>query len=268
MSGAPMNLSETNIRELLERVAAGGCGVEDAIARLRSLPFEVCGSASIDTHRNLRTGFAEVVLCGPKTPAQVAEIFARLAGHHDQVLGTRATPEQFQAARTAVGELQYNELGKVIWLDRAPQREKLPGIVLITAGTADMPVAEEAAMTLEVMGHSPCRFNDVGVAGWHRLLVHVKEIQSANVIIVIAGMEGALPSVVAGLASSPVIAVPTSVGYGASFGGIAALLGMLNSCAAGVSVVNIDNGFGAAWAAAMINRMAHKHARAGHGGST
>jgi NCAIR mutase (PurE)-related protein len=190
----------------------------------------------------------------------VASIVARLAERCDQVLGTRATAEQFEATRRLVPDVRRHELAGALWLDRRPERPRRGGVALVAAGTSDLPVAEEAALTLDLLGHAPLRITDAGVAGLHRLLPHVEQLQRANVVVVVAGMEGALPSVVGGLTPAPVVAVPTSVGYGASFGGIAALLGMLNSCAPGVSVVNIDNGFGAAVLAAKINAKIHESA--------
>jgi NCAIR mutase (PurE)-related protein len=241
------------MRKLLQRVAAGELSPEDAMASLRSLPFEDLGFAKLDHHRALRKGFAEVVFCQGKTPQQAAEIIQRLAAQSPQVLCTRATAEQYEAARQRVDGLHYDETARMIWLDRQPDRPRHDGVIIVAAGTTDLPIAREAEITLRVMGHdAPC-INDVGVAGLHRLLHHVPALQTANVVIAVAGMEGALPSVVAGLVAAPVIAVPTSVGYGASFGGIAALLAMLNTCSPGVSVVNIDNGYGAGHLAAMIN---------------
>lgn len=245
---------ERQVRALLERIASGDLSVSEAIKALRWLPFEQIDGATIDHHRELRTGATETVYCEGKTADQVASIVERLAARSPRVLGTRANHEQYAAARKLVDDLQFHELARCIWLERQPFEKPLDGISLICAGTSDLPVAEEAAMTLRMLGHRATRITDVGVAGLHRLLPHVRAIQEANVIVVVAGMEGALPSVVAGLTSSPVIAVPTSVGYGASLGGIAALLGMLNSCASGIGVVNIDNGFGAAMLAASINR--------------
>jgi len=246
--------NEQTIRQMLNRVAQGQQSIDDAMASLRSLPYEDAGDfAKLDHHRSLRQGFPEVVFCSGKTVPQVAEIVSRLARHHPRALGTRASVEQFDAAKKLVPDLQYNELARAIWLDREPQRQRKPGIALIAAGTSDLPVAEECALTLDLMGHAAQRIYDVGVAGLHRLLTHVPAIQAATVVIVVAGMEGALPSVIGGLVAVPVIAVPTSVGYGASFGGLAALLGMLNSCAPGIAVVNIDNGYGAAHLAARIN---------------
>jgi hypothetical protein len=245
--------SDEELKDLLSEVAEGTSSVDKALIRLRRLACETGDGICLDHHRALRQGMSEVIFCAPKTTRQVADIFARLAARNDQVLGTRATPEQFEATRKLVPEAQYHESARAIWLDRKPRRAA-PGVLLITAGTADLPVADEAALTLELLGHRPMRLTDVGVAGLHRLLAHVEAIQAANVIIVVAGMEGALPSVVGGLVGAPVIAVPTSVGYGTGLGGIAALLGMLNSCAPGVCVMNIDNGYGAGHLAAMINR--------------
>jgi pyridinium-3,5-biscarboxylic acid mononucleotide synthase len=246
------------IRSLLEAVAQGKCAVDEAMGRLRRLPFEDAEFARVDHHRALRCGLAEVVYCPGKTEEQVAAIMKRLADHHERVLATRATPAQFAAARAAVPELQYNATARAIWLDRVPDREKRPGIVVAAAGTSDLPVAEEAVLTAELMGNAVARLTDVGVAGLHRLLPHVQMLQTAKVIVAVAGMEGALPSVIGGIAARPVIAVPTSTGYGVGAGGFAALMAMLNSCAAGVSVVNIDNGFGAGFLAALINQVPPK----------
>jgi len=246
--------TQQKIRELLVQVAHGNMPVEQALNGLRNLPFEELSCATLDHHRHLRDGFGEVVYCQGKTPDQVAQIMSRSVVTRPQLLGTRATLKQFEAAQALVPQLQYHELARAIWLDLEPDRPRLPGILVAAAGTSDMPVAEEATLTLRLMGHEPQCITDVGIAGLHRLLCHRDALHSANVIVAVAGMEGALPSVVGGLVSAPVIAVPTSVGYGASFQGLAALLGMLNSCAAGVAVVNIDNGFGAGYLAAMINR--------------
>lgn len=246
-------MDEQTLRGLLARVAAGATDVDSAVAALRTLPFEDIGIATLDHHRALRWGFPEVIFCQNKTPEQVAAIAARLADNGPRVLGTRATPEQYDAARAAVPRLQYHELARCIWMDNTPDEPRHAGVVVAAAGTSDLPVLEEAVLTLELMGHRPQRVVDIGVAGLHRLLPHIPTLQSANVVVVIAGMEGALASVVGGLTNAPVIAVPTSVGYGASFNGLAALLAMLNSCASGVSVVNIDNGYGAGHLAALIN---------------
>lgn len=246
--------NEQAIRDLLGCVARGQQTVDEAFANLRSLPYDEAGNyAKLDHHRSLRLGFSEVVFCAGKTTAQAAEIFARLAAHHPRVLGTRASIEQYEAIRALVPEARYHEAARAAWVDREPHRSRKPGIVLVAAGTADLPVSEESALTLDLMGHCVERIYDVGVAGLHRLLSHVPALQAASVVIVVAGMEGALPSVIGGLVAVPVIAVPTSVGYGASFAGLAALLGMLNSCAPGLAVVNIDNGYGAAHLAARIN---------------
>ena len=248
-------MNETQLAALLSDVAGGMLSVEAALTRLRTLPFETLeGVATLDHHRPLRTGFPEVIYCEGKTAEQVGLIAERLAARSSRVLGTRATEEQFREARQGVPDLAWHEQARCLWLDREPATDLKQGIVLVCAGTSDLPVLEEAALTLRLMGHDPRQVTDVGVAGLHRLLAHIPTLQQANVVIVIAGMEGALASVVAGLTQAPVIAVPTSVGYGASFGGIAALLAMLNSCASGLAVVNIDNGFGAGHMAAMINK--------------
>jgi pyridinium-3,5-biscarboxylic acid mononucleotide synthase len=225
------------------------------VEELRLLPYEDIGFAKIDHHRGLRDALPEVVLAQWKTPAQTASIAARLADRADRLLVTRASPEHFEAVREAVPEAMYHEVARAITLDRRPEAKRT-GVSVLCAGTADLPVAEEAAVTADLMGNEVARLYDVGVAGLHRLLDHLPALRDARAIVVVAGMEGALPSVVAGLVSVPVVAVPTSIGYGASFGGIAPLLSMLNSCAAGVSVVNIDNGFGAGYLAAVINRLA------------
>lgn len=251
-SSPPADLSAT--RALLAQVAEGEVDVETALASLRASPFEDIGYATLDHHRSLRWGFPEVIFCDGKTPAQVAGIAARLAETSPRILGTRTSREQFEAARAQVPDLQYHELARCLWLDREPDGPRHDGVVAVAAGTSDLPVLEEACLTLQLMGHAPRRIVDVGVAGLHRLLPHVSTLQAAQVVVVTAGMEGALASVVGGLTDAPVIAVPTSVGYGASFGGLAALLAMLNSCASGVSVVNIDNGYGAGHMAALINQ--------------
>lgn len=242
------------LRTLLEKVKSGEIDVNDALQSLRTLPFEDLGFSKIDHHRQLRTGFPEVIFCEGKTDVQVAKISERIfdAGH--PLLATRATPSMYEAVKALYSEARYNELGRTISVLQSDVQGK-PGVLVISAGTSDLPVAEEAAETAYIMGSPPERLYDVGVAGLHRLISNHETLLNARVIVVIAGMEGALPSVVGGLVDSPVIAVPTSVGYGASFGGLAALLGMLNSCASGVTVVNIDNGFGAGYSAALINRL-------------
>lgn len=251
-------MNEDTLRAMLERVAAGQESIDQAVAALRTLPFEDIGFAKLDHHRTLRWGFPEVIFCPGKTADQVAGIVERLAERSPRLLGTRATLEQFQAAQARVPELRYHEAARALWLERDPDRPLKPGVMIVAAGTSDLPVAEEAALTLRLMGHEPQVVADVGVAGLHRLLPHVPALQAAHVVIAVAGMEGALASVVGGLVACPVIAVPTSIGYGASFGGLAALLAMLNSCASGVAVVNIDNGFGAGHMAAVINELAYR----------
>jgi len=247
-------MDQRGLRALLEQVANGRQSVDEAISALRTLPYEDLGFATLDHHRALRWGFPEVIFCAGKTPDQVAGIAARLAEHSPRLLGTRTTAEQYAAARALVPDLQYHALARCLWLDREPQRPRHEGVVVVAAGTSDLPVLEEVVLTLDLMGHCARRIQDVGVAGLHRLLPHIATFQAAHVVVVVAGMEGALASVVGGLTDAPVIAVPTSVGYGASFGGLAALLAMLNSCASGVAVVNIDNGYGAGHMAALINQ--------------
>jgi len=249
-------MDERAIRELLERVRRGDTPLDEAVGALRRLPFDNLGFAHVDTHRALRAGFPEVVFCQGKQPEQVAAIMARLAQGPGPVLGTRAGPEHYARVREVVPEASYSELARVIRIEREPLPKRPGRILVVCAGTADLPVAEEAALTLEAMGVGVRRAYDVGVAGIHRLFGARRDYETARVIIVVAGMEGALPSVVGGLVSVPVIAVPTSTGYGASFGGLAALLGMLNSCSSNVTVVNIDNGFGAGFVASLINRRA------------
>jgi len=244
------------IRALVDALQAGTVSPADAEARLlaelRGQPFEDLGFAKVDHHRAVRQGFPEVVLGLGKTPAQIAEIASRIAAKGSPLLVTRATPEAWQAVQAVVPGVHYHELARAITLPRDLPRGK-GTIAIASAGTSDLPVAEEAAVTAEIMGNDVMRIYDVGVAGIHRVLSERTRLETARVIVVVAGMEGALPSVVAGMVNVPVIAVPTSIGYGASFGGIAALLGMLNSCANGVAVVNIDNGFGAGCMASMIN---------------
>jgi NCAIR mutase (PurE)-related protein len=246
-------MNEERVRALLEEVQTGTVSIEAATDQLRRLPFEELGFATLDHHRALRQGFPEVIYCAGKTPEQTAAIAERLAVQSDTVLGTRATRAHYEAAQARVPDLQWHEEAKAIYIERNP-RPKKKGIVVVSAGTSDLPVAAEAALTASLMGNDVLQFHDIGVAGLHRLLHRLPALQEASAIVAVAGMEGALPSVLAGLVAAPVIAVPTSVGYGASFGGIAALLAMLNSCASGIAVVNIDNGFGAGYMAGLINR--------------
>jgi NCAIR mutase (PurE)-related protein len=253
-------LDESAIRRILDRVSHRELTVEAAIAALGPAPSQDLQFATVDHDRADRCGFPEVIFCQGKTSEQVAAIAASIAKRSPQLLGTRASAEQYDAAQALVSDLQYNAMARALWRDVEPERQRSSGVVIVVAGTSDLPVAEEAAVTLQLMGHEPVRVNDVGVAGIHRLMGRLPALRQANVIIVIAGMEGALPSVVGGLVSAPVIAVPTSIGYGASFGGVAALLGMLNSCSAGIAVMNIDNGFGAGHLAARINsRIVHSN---------
>jgi len=248
-------MTPESLRKLFEQVRRGKLSADEAVARLRHMPFEDLGFAKVDHHRRLRAGMPEVVLAEGKTPRQVASIFARLARAGGNVLATRATRQHFAAVRKSVRKAEYHELARCIVLQRDYKKYGKGTIAVVSAGTSDIPVAEEAVVTAEVMGNDVEHLYDVGVAGIHRLLAHRAALTEARVVIVCAGMEGALPSVVGGLLRVPVIAVPTSVGYGASFKGLAALLGMLNSCASNVSVVNIDNGFGAGYVASMINRL-------------
>jgi NCAIR mutase (PurE)-related protein len=247
------------LRALLAQVAAGAVTVEDAERRLAWNPVEELPFASVDHHRALRQGFPEVVFGQGKTPEQVVAIAERIVARGDGFLATRVELEAGEALAAALPAIELNALGRTAYLaPTEPVERKTRGsILIVTAGTSDLPVAEEAAVTAAAYGNPVERLTDVGVAGIHRLLQRTDVLRSAAVVIVVAGMEGALPSVVGGLVSVPVIAVPTSVGYGAAFGGIAALLGMLNSCASGVTVVNIDNGFGAAAAASRINLLPH-----------
>lgn len=243
-----------DVERLLEQVRRGDVDVQAALVRLKSLPFEDLGFAKIDHHRALRRGFPEVVYGPGKTPEQLVQIAHALLRGSSTGLITRVEPEVFAAVRGDLPEARYHPDGRIVVLGQAREHLLSPGIMVVAAGTADLPVAEEAALTAELMGNSVERLWDVGVAGVHRLLDHVEQLQRARVVIAVAGMEGALPSLVGGLVAAPVIAVPTSVGYGASFHGLAALLAMLNACSPGIAVVNIDNGFGAGYMASIINK--------------
>jgi NCAIR mutase (PurE)-related protein len=252
-----VTMDETMLRDLLESVRAGHRSVGDAFALLKRLPFEDMGFAKVDHHRAIRCGFPEVIYCEGKTTDQVLAIMERRLAGGGNLLATRATPEVATAVKRKFRKARYNKIARTITIRRtpaAPEAEPPNFVAIVCAGTSDMPVAEEARETCEIMDQPTRHFYDVGVAGIHRLLAHAHELSNAVAVVACAGMEGALPSVVGGLISAPVIAVPTSVGYGAHLSGLAPLLTMLNSCAAGVSVVNIDNGFGAGHIAALIGR--------------
>jgi pyridinium-3,5-biscarboxylic acid mononucleotide synthase len=250
-------MNESDARKFVQEIRAGRLGEKAALERLRGLPFEDLGFAKIDHHRALRQGFAEVVYGRGKTPKQIAGIVRGMvkAGASHNILVTRAGAEAYRAVRGVARAAKFHELSGTIAIQRSREITGKGLVLVVTAGTSDIPVAEEALVSAESMGNRCEAIYDVGVAGLHRLMEHRKKLDGARVIICVAGMEGALPSVVAGMVGVPVIAVPTSTGYGASFGGVAALLGMLNSCASNVSVVNIDNGFGAACVATVINRL-------------
>jgi pyridinium-3,5-biscarboxylic acid mononucleotide synthase len=241
--------------KLLEKYRAGKLPLEEILRRFQSAPLAELGFATVDTHRALRKGFPEVIFGAGKTPDQVVKIAAKLVEQEQPVLVTRITPVHARALRRRFKHAVHHVEARCLTLEQVPLPKRAGPIAVLCAGTSDIPVAEEAAVTADIMGNRVERLFDVGVAGLHRLLNRYEQIQRAQVLVVVAGMEGALPSVVAGLVAKPVIAVPTSVGYGASFGGIAALLGMLNSCGSGVTVVNIDNGFGAGYAASQINAL-------------
>ena len=246
-------MDKNNLRRLLQQVKDGELDVAAALDRLKSFPYDDLGFAKIDTHRDLRRGFPEVVFCKGKSVEQVVGIFMAAAGDQRRIMATKATSDFFKAVRAKCPGAVYKESAQIILSAEPPQATTEKRVAVVSAGTSDIPVAEEAAVTVEVMGCPVDRLYDVGVAGIHRLLSNREKLFRANVIIVVAGMEGALASVVGGMVDRPVIAVPTSIGYGASFHGLAALLAMLNSCAPGVAVMNIDNGFGAGYFAAIVN---------------
>jgi NCAIR mutase (PurE)-related protein len=248
----------TEAIRLLEKFRAGGVGRDKVLRAFQAAPVADLGFAQVDTHRALRKGFPEVVFGSGKTPGQVVKITASLLEHEQRVLVTRISDDHARALRKKFKRAVHHQLARCVTIEKKPLPKRPGFIAVICAGTSDLPVAEEAAVTAEIMGNRVERVTDAGVAGVHRLFGKLGTIQKASVLIVVAGMEGALPSVVGGLVSRPIIAVPTSVGYGASFGGVAALLAMLNSCASGVTVVNIDNGFGAGYAAAQINALTAK----------
>jgi len=252
----PKLVTTSEAVQLLEQFRAGKISREKVLHAFQAAPVADLGFASVDIHRALRKGFPEVIFGAGKTPEQVVKIAAALVAREQRVLVTRITDAHARALRKKFKHAVHHELARCVTIEKSPARKRPGTIAVVCAGTSDLPVAEEAAVTAEIMGNRVERISDVGVAGLHRILGKLEIIQSANVVIVVAGMEGALPSVVAGLISKPIIAVPTSVGYGANFHGLAALLGMLNSCGSGVTVVNIDNGFGAGYAASQINQLA------------
>lgn len=242
-------------KEILEQVRDGKMTVDAAEQLFRRAPYEELGYAKLDTHRKLRSGFGEVIFCSGKADKFLVSIFQRLAAEEGEVLGTRATPHQYELVRAACPQVSYDPISRLLKLEK-PGKTHIGNIAVCTAGTADIAVAEEAAQTAEFFGSKVTRIYDVGVSGLHRLLANLEPIQAANCVVAVAGMEGALASVIGGLVQNPVIAVPTSVGYGASFGGVSALLTMINSCANGIATVNIDNGYGAGYLATQINRLA------------
>ncbi len=240
---------------------SGEWSIADAENHLRMQPFEELGFAKLDTHREVRSGFSEVIYCAGKPDEYLVSIFQKMYEKNGEVFGTRASTEQYELVREVLPMVQYDSMAKILKIEKNPQQkavERIGKIAVCTAGTADIPVAEEAAQTAEYFGSKVERIYDVGVSGLHRLLAHAQAIQEANCVIAVAGMEGALASVIGGLVSNPVIAVPTSVGYGASLNGLSALLTMINSCANGIAVVNIDNGYGAGYMATQINRLAEQ----------
>lgn len=248
-------MDSENLKEFLENVKSGEISVDEAVERLKYLPYTDLGYAKIDNHRELRVGYPEIIYCAGKTVEQVKGIIEVMLTKDSNILGTRATEEMYEAVKTICPEVTFNKLAKTLTIIKKKQSITDTYIAVVTAGTSDLPVAEEAAVTAELFENRVVKIADVGVAGIHRLFDKLEVIRGAKVVIVIAGMEGALASVVGGLVDKPVIAVPTSVGYGANFKGLSALLSMLNSCASGVSVVNIDNGFGAGYIASMINKL-------------
>lgn len=248
-------MNSEEIKKLLEEVKNGNVSVDEGVGKLSDLPFKDLGYALIDNHREIRVGYPEVIYCAGKTVEQVKGIVEFMNTKDNNILGTRATREMYDQVKKVCENAEYNELARTITVRKKDVKLTDTYIAVVTAGTSDLPVAEEAAVTAEIFGNRVERINDVGVAGIHRLFNKLDIIRGAKVVIAVAGMEGALASVVGGLVDKPVIAVPTSVGYGANFGGLSALLSMLNSCSSGTSVVNIDNGFGAGYLASMINKL-------------
>lgn len=247
-------MNEQKIKSLIEKISSGEVTKDEALSLLRTLPYENIDFACIDHHRPIRTGQPEVIYSEGKSNTQVKEIAEKLSANNRVIMATRASEELFRFLKPHFPEIEYNTHGRIIIIGERPEPVTEKRILVLTGGTTDIPVAEEAAVTAEVMGSPVDRLFDVGIAGVHRILSKIEMLQKANVIIAVAGMEGALPSLAAGLVSRPVIAVPSSIGYGANFGGVSALLTMINSCVPGVSTVNIDNGFGAGYLAAIINR--------------
>ncbi|MCS7201981.1 MAG: nickel pincer cofactor biosynthesis protein LarB [Dictyoglomus sp.] len=245
-------MNREKIREILEKIKRGELDVEEGLEKISFLPYEDLGYAKVDYQRSITRGFPEVVFCQGKTPEQVANIMEKLLSRNPRVLATRAGKDVFELVKTKIKDAKYNEFARTITVIREDY-EKKGKVIVACAGTADLPVAEEAVETAEITGSNVERIYDIGIAGLHRVLDKIKILRSANVIIAVAGMEGALPSVIGGLVDKPVIAVPTSIGYGANFNGLSALLTMLNSCVPGIAVVNIDNGFSAGYLASMIN---------------
>lgn len=248
-------MDRAHLKEILELIKNDNISIEDGVEKLAELPFTDLGYAKIDNHRALRVGYPEIIYCAGKTIDQVVGIVKNMNSGNSNILGTRASREMYEEVLKICPEAKYNELAKTITVEKEVMKKTDSYIAIVTAGTSDIPVAEEAAVTAEIFGNEVKRIYDVGVAGIHRLFNRIDIIRGAKVVVVIAGMEGALASVVGGLINKPIIAVPTSIGYGANFNGLSALLTMLNSCASGVSVVNIDNGFGAGYNASMINKL-------------
>ena len=248
-------MTPDQIKQILEQVSKGALTPDTALEKLKELPFTDLGYAMIDNHRQLRRGYPEVIFCAGKTTEQVRGIVENMLTRENNILGTRATQEMYEAVKEICPSAEYNKLSKTLVVCKKEEKQTESYIAIITAGTSDIPIAEEAAITARLFGNRVETLFDVGIAGIHRLFGNLEVIRGARVLVVVAGMEGALPSIVGGLVDKPVIAVPTSVGYGAAFGGVAALLGMLTSCSSGISVVNIDNGFGAGYLAGMINKM-------------
>jgi NCAIR mutase (PurE)-related protein len=251
-------VNESKLIQLLDELQNGKLNTEEAVRKLKSLGTHHLEFARVDGHRSLRKGFPEVIYADGKTPAQIVTIARAILAHNDNLLATRCAPDAVRALRRAFPKAKHHADARAVTVSKKPLPKRPGTIAILCAGTTDIPVAEEAAVTADIMGNTVKRFYDVGIAGLHRLLAINEDLLAANVLIVVAGMEGALPSVVGGLVDKPVIAVPTSVGYGASFGGVAALLAMLNSCASGVTVVNINNGFGAGYAASLMNQLTTK----------